>query len=206
MKPKDEQKHQRLLTAAITILAAGGLANFSTTKVAKLAGIPQSNVYIYFENKQALLAAVYQTTVHQQSVAVTGGIATDASVADQLAASVQGLYQFALTHGDVATVIRLLTGDQQFKTTLAAKLADPENQQIQALLQRGITQEILRPVAVDLLRYFLTDPVYRYADMVRAEQINATPEGLRQLTAMVLGAVLRPTSYQDWLTRSAPLN
>ncbi|GEO70322.1 TetR/AcrR family transcriptional regulator [Levilactobacillus acidifarinae] len=194
MKPKDEQKHHRILTAAITILARGGLANFSTTKVAKLAGVPQSNLYIYFANKQALLDAVYVTTVHQQSVAVTAALEPQASLVTQLATSVTALYRFATAYPEAAGVIRLLTADQQFKLMTTAKAEDPANQQIQTLLATGVRQGILRPGGLNLLRYFLTDPVYHYAELPQSDEA-----GLPVLTQMILGAVLQPDVYQQWV-------
>ncbi|SMS15452.1 TetR/AcrR family transcriptional regulator [Levilactobacillus zymae] len=196
MKPKDEQKHQRILTAAITILAQGGLANFSTTKVAKLAGVPQSNIYIYFANKQDLLTAVYLTTVHQQSVAVTAALNQQLPLVTQLATSITALYRFATTFPAEARVIRLLTADQQFKTGLAAKTADAANQQIQTLLTAGVQRGLLRPDSLNLIRYFLTDPVYHYAELATSNEA-----GLVNLTQMILGAVLQPQAYQDWLNQ-----
>lgn len=201
LKPKDEQKRQRILTAATAVLATGGLASFSTTKVAKLAGVPQSNLYIYFANKQALLTETYLANVHLQSVAVAAALDATATSQDQLAATITALYQFALANPQATTVIRVLTMDHQFKQDMAPKLADPANQQIQDLLRSGITREILRDTDLNLLRYFLTNPVYRYAEMVRTEQLPASEAGLANLTAMIMGAVLRPAVYQAWLTQ-----
>lgn len=199
MKLKDEHKRDRLLQAAIHVLATAGLAGFSTTKVAKSAGIPQSNLYIYFENKQDLLLAVFQAAVHAESVAATAELTDTMSIVAQLTTSIRGLYDFALAQPEMATVIQLLLDDGQMKRQLALKQDDLANQRIQQLLRDGVTQQVLRPVALNFHRYFLTRPVFHFAQGVRSGRYEATPD-LTTLTTMIMGAVLQPTVYQDWLT------
>ena len=133
MKLKDEEKHDRLLNAAVTVLAKGGMANFSTTKVAKLAGIPQSNLYIYFQNKQALLEAVYRMTVHQQSVAVVAVLKEQDPLTKQIVASVQALYQFAMAQPETVTAIQTLLDDVELKHKWGLKRDDLANHRIQQL-------------------------------------------------------------------------
>lgn len=199
MKLKDEEKHERLITAAITILAQNGLAGFSTTKVAKLAGIPQSNVYIYFANKQGLLAAVYQTTVHRQSAAVAAALVDTAPLTTQLTASVTALYAFARDFPETVAAIQVLLDDPELKHQLQLKRDDVANQRIQALIETGVARGILRPTDLNFLRYFLARPVFHYAAGVRAHLYSESPAALADLTAMIMGAVLRPEVYQDWL-------
>ncbi|AVK62283.1 hypothetical protein C5Z25_11080 [Lactobacillus sp. CBA3605] len=199
MKVKDNQKYDRLIQAAIQVLATDGLARFSTTKVAKLAKIPQSNLYIYFKNKQSLLNATYQVAVHQMSVAVVANFTPSMPLLDQISASITGLYHFALVQPAAVTAIQLLIDDVHFKQQAQLKQTDSENQQIQTLLRQGVDQQLLQPVALNLLRYFLTRPVFHYAEGIRAGQYAETPATLAALTTMVMGAILRPTVYLDWL-------
>lgn len=198
MKLKDEEKHDRLLNAAVTVLAKGGMANFSTTKVAKLAGIPQSNLYIYFQNKQALLEAVYRMTIHQQSVAVVAALKDQDPLTKQIVASVQALYQFAMAQPETITAIQTLLDDVELKHKWGLKRDDLANQRIQQLLQDGVDQHVLRATDPNFLRYFLTRPVFHYADGIRAGLYPDTPVGLNDLTAMIMGAVLQPDVYRAW--------
>ncbi|AYM04001.1 TetR/AcrR family transcriptional regulator [Levilactobacillus yiduensis] len=199
MKLKDEEKHSRLIQAGITVLAQGGLANFSTTKVAKLAGIPQSNVYIYFANKQGLLEAIYQDTVHQQSVAVVTALDATTSVVTQLAASITALYHFARNHPETVAALQVLLDDPELKHQLRLKADDQANQQIQQLLQTGVAQQVLRNADLNLSRYFLARPVFHLAAGVQSGLYADTPQNLTDLTTMIMGAVLRPAAYQSWL-------
>ncbi|WP_053072635.1 TetR/AcrR family transcriptional regulator [Lactiplantibacillus herbarum] len=199
MKLKDEQKYDRLIQAAVTVLAQGGLANFSTTKVAKAAGIPQSNVYIYFKNKQSLLEAVFQTTIHQESIAVVQTIDTKRSLPEQIVASISALYRFCLAEPEVVAAIQVLTEDIATKQTMHLKRDDTANQQIQTMLTDGVATGVLRKTDLNLLRYFLTRPVFRFAEGVRQGLYTDTPKNLTDLTNMIMGAVLLPATYQNWL-------
>ncbi|VDG25438.1 TetR/AcrR family transcriptional regulator [Lactiplantibacillus mudanjiangensis] len=199
VKLKDEQKHDRLIQSAIELLAIAGLTGFSTTKVAQRAGIPQSNVYIYFKNKQALLEAVFQDTVHRQSVAVVHGLDEQAPLTQQLPMSIERLYRFALAEPASVAALQVLLSDSQLKSLLHVKADDQANQQIQRLIKTGVNQGILRPTDLNFLRYFLSRPVFHYAEGVRANLYPDTPAALADLTAMIMGAILQPTVYRDWL-------
>ncbi|BDZ30529.1 TetR/AcrR family transcriptional regulator [Lactiplantibacillus sp. WILCCON 0030] len=198
MKIKDQQKYDRLIAAAIQLLATDGLAPFSTTKVAKQAGIPQSNVYIYFKNKQALLNATYTVAVHQMSLAVVASFSSDRPLVDQTATSIAGLYQFAMAQPAMATAIQVLIDDSQFKQQAPLKLDDVANQQIQQALKLGIQTQVFQAVDLNLIRYFLTRPVFHYVSGVQAGDYPADPQGLSALTAMILRAILTPTAYHQW--------
>ena len=199
MKLKDEQKYDRLIQAAVTVLAQGGLANFSTTKVAKVAGIPQSNVYIYFKNKQSLLEAVFQTTIHQESVAVVTTIDTKLSLPEQIATSIRTLYRFCLAEPEIVAAVQVLTEDIAMKKSMHLNRDDTANQQIKTMLTDGVSTGVLRQTDLNLLRYFLTRPVFSFADGVRQGLYTDTPENLIDLTNMIMGAVLLPAAYQNWL-------
>jgi len=199
MKIKDEQKYDRLIQAAIHLLATDGLAPFSTTKVAKQAGIPQSNVYIYFKNKQSLLNATYSTAVHQMSLAVVACFTSELPLVDQTAASIQALYHFAMTQPETATAIQVLIDDLQFKQQAPLKLDDVANQRIQHALTDGIATKTFQAVDINLLRYFLTRPVFHYATGVQSGQYAADEAGLNALIAMVMRAILTPAASTAWL-------
>ncbi len=59
MKKKDLTKEKKILDATVQIIIDEGAAAISTTKVAKKVGISQSNIYLYFKDKRALLDGVY---------------------------------------------------------------------------------------------------------------------------------------------------
>ncbi|QBO35355.1 TetR/AcrR family transcriptional regulator [Periweissella cryptocerci] len=61
MKIKDDNKKQLILDTAAGLILAEGLFGLSISKIAKKVNISQSNIYIYFENKNDLLKQVYRS-------------------------------------------------------------------------------------------------------------------------------------------------
>ncbi|WCJ52322.1 TetR/AcrR family transcriptional regulator [Lentilactobacillus buchneri] len=60
MKIKTTEHYNRIIQGATAILLTEGLAAFSTTKVAKHIQMAQSNIYVYFKNKDDLLVSVFR--------------------------------------------------------------------------------------------------------------------------------------------------
>lgn len=63
MREKGEQQREELLEAAIELFAANGYAGTSIRDIAKLTGRSVSNVYHYFEDKQALWLAILEHSI-----------------------------------------------------------------------------------------------------------------------------------------------
>ena len=59
MRLPDDTKRQAILTGALRVLDRHGLAGLSMDAVAKAAGVATGTIYLYFENKDALLNALY---------------------------------------------------------------------------------------------------------------------------------------------------
>ena len=59
MRLLDDTKRQAILTGALRVLDRHGLAGLSMDAVAKAAGVATGTIYLYFENKDALLNALY---------------------------------------------------------------------------------------------------------------------------------------------------
>lgn len=59
MRVLDDTKRQAILSGALGVLDKRGLAGFSMAAVARAAGVATGTIYLYFENKEALLNALY---------------------------------------------------------------------------------------------------------------------------------------------------
>jgi TetR/AcrR family transcriptional regulator, repressor of fatR-cypB operon len=62
LRTRDEAKQQRILAGALALVERQGLAGLSMDAVAKAAEVAIGTLYIYFENKEALLNALYLET------------------------------------------------------------------------------------------------------------------------------------------------
>ena len=133
--------------AGIQVLLAGGPERFTTTRVAERAGVSVGSLYLYFPNKQSLLASMLERHLEVVVVAIeaachasrgqsTGAMAAavvDAFVDAKLQSpdASRALYAVAAEVGGAAAVARLthraqlaLTG--MLKTAADARFDDPD--------------------------------------------------------------------------------
>lgn len=60
MRHKDEDKARRIKEAVIRLVLEQGFEGASVSKIAKEAGVSPSTVYVYYENKEQMLASIYE--------------------------------------------------------------------------------------------------------------------------------------------------
>ncbi|WP_125711069.1 TetR/AcrR family transcriptional regulator [Lacticaseibacillus porcinae] len=108
MRTKDETKATKILDATAAIILKDGAAGVSTVKVAKQVGISQSNVYLYFKNKEALLLSVYHREIKR--IQATGDLKRVADeslpIEVRVKAYIRAIYQDAMRHPDGLTLIQ----------------------------------------------------------------------------------------------------
>lgn len=74
MRNKDEDKVQIILDAALNMIARIGLSGLKMSDLAKEAGVATGTVYIYFEDKNQLIRALYLQLVRDSTADLTVGI------------------------------------------------------------------------------------------------------------------------------------
>ena len=70
MKLKKEEKRKNILEAAIRIFARNGYFNSRVSEIAKEAGVADGTIYIYFQSKEEVLAAIFEEAL-QQFIAIS---------------------------------------------------------------------------------------------------------------------------------------
>jgi len=60
MRKKDDEKENSIKEAVIKLILQEGFHGTSISKIAKVAGVSPATVYIYYENKDAMLKDIYQ--------------------------------------------------------------------------------------------------------------------------------------------------
>lgn len=58
---KNEDKHQRIIKAALKIFARKGFYNSRVSEIAKEAAVADGTIYLYFKNKDDILISVFET-------------------------------------------------------------------------------------------------------------------------------------------------
>jgi TetR/AcrR family fatty acid metabolism transcriptional regulator len=58
--PRPENKRERILRAAIDVFAQSGYFNAKVSEIARVAGVADGTIYLYFESKEDLLISVFR--------------------------------------------------------------------------------------------------------------------------------------------------
>lgn len=62
---KKIEKRQRILDAAVKVIAKNGFQGTTISEVAAEAGVADGTIYLYFENKDALLVSIFEEAMDQ---------------------------------------------------------------------------------------------------------------------------------------------
>jgi len=58
---RSEDKHQRIIDAALKVFARKGFFNSKVSEIAQEAGVADGTIYLYFKNKDDILISVFET-------------------------------------------------------------------------------------------------------------------------------------------------
>lgn len=137
-----------LVEAATYILSRGGLAGFTSNRVAERAGVKIASFYQYFPNKEALLFHIVQRTWDEQLARLEPILTSgDASSAERLRAFVRELILVEAAEAELRRGMRAasieLHDAPEFKSLLVRGTA----------LFDGFLTDALRACAPDALRF-----------------------------------------------------
>ena len=162
MRVKDERKRRAIHAATVAEVVAGGLAGASVAAIAARAGVSQGTIYLYHDDKEALLRAAYveaKRTIHDALMAAAEGHAT---TADAVRAQWFALHRFV--EDDPAT---FLFAEQAAAAGLVDDVADPDLARMAAettgLIERGIEDGTFRPAPVAAIAAVLSAPAVQLA-------------------------------------------
>ncbi len=158
MRIKDEEKKAALFEATVKTVNKVGFVAASVSKIAKVAGVSPATLYVYHENKEALLVSTYLKIEKDFSRALLEHFDADLPIRDIL----KNLW---LTVRDyIAENQAYFRFSEQFANSPYRTLVDKEMVMqyyapIIEVLQRGIEQKIIKNVELDVLVAFLFYPL-----------------------------------------------
>lgn len=79
-----EEKYQRILEAALEVFAHKGFFEAKITEIAKLAGVADGTIYLYFKNKDDLLISVFESKLEWINATLRAELAEITEVKDRL--------------------------------------------------------------------------------------------------------------------------
>ncbi|MBQ0835791.1 TetR/AcrR family transcriptional regulator [Lactiplantibacillus pentosus] len=192
MKKKDMNKQAKIQDAVAAIILAEGPAGVSTTKVAKRVGIAQSNVYLYFKNKQALIDSVYARETTR--ILSTTDIArlSDATIdlPTRIRLYVQQVYDYSLAHPDSLTIMQQIKALNGQSMTVLPGVADPNNIVVK-LLTAAVDAQVIKPLPVSLHMGVVFSTIHTHTTNISQGRYSATQYSFDDIFQLIWDAMKR---------------
>lgn len=158
MRIKDENKKEAILEATIQLINEIGFANVSMSKIAKIAGVSASTLYIYYENKEDMFRKVYVDVKKQMLCACKRGINREEPVEQSVRKICENLLEFMQEHKEYFLFIEQSSNSPLVNLTLNREI-ETLSQETFAIFERGIQQGILKNTSPVLLIGFCFYPI-----------------------------------------------
>lgn len=158
MRTKDEEKIEALFEATVKLVNEIGFAASSVSKIAKEAGVSPATLYIYYENKDALLVSTYVEIKRKLSRVVLMDFDESRPIRDSLRLVWHNLFDHISNHLDYFRYM------EQFGNSPYTELVDHTAlehffEPLFRVIQRGIDEKIIKNVNRDILMVFFWYPV-----------------------------------------------
>lgn len=134
-----EYKRERILEAAVALFHERGFAGTTVEAVADRLGVTKPFIYTYYDNKHALLVAIYEQATNRLLALVAKALADDAPPDQQLARLV---HAFARENMDTRLISRVfLQEEKHLDEKFMKRIREAQKKfdaQLTALITRGV--------------------------------------------------------------------
>jgi len=152
MRTKDDAKAQDILRATLDEVQAVGLAGLSVEAVARRAGVATGTVYTYFKGKEALLDALYR----QSKQTFTAFLLQDdgGPLRAAFTRMTRSVLDYMAEH-EAEMVFMTQMANSPYVSEETRQSVDLGLRPISALLERGKSEQLLKPLDTALMLTFL---------------------------------------------------
>lgn len=186
MKKKDSTKLKKILDATVEIILTEGAAAVSTVKVAKIVGIAQSNVYLYFKNKNDLLLSAYQRELDQ--IKLTGELEdlnnSILPIKTRIDTYIRSVFDYSIQHPDGLTLIEQIKMLNITEDTLY-----DHNTIVSDLLNEAVKKGYLKDLPINLHMATVFNVLHRHALNIKEGYYTVDKYSYNEIAAMILDAL-----------------
>ncbi|WP_379129522.1 TetR/AcrR family transcriptional regulator [Paenibacillus sp. sgz500958] len=188
MRRKDDNKNEAIFEATIGLLNEIGFSEISMSKIAKRAGVSSATIYVYFENKEDMLAKLYVRVKDKMSRQMIYKIDDSMPAREVCEKFMRNSLQFILENKDYFMFL------EQFSTSpLIDKLCLEDTMTmfmpLHALIRKGQERGELKTLEPVYLLTYCYIPVTQLAKAHFKGQFEANEEHVRQIIEMSWDAI-----------------
>jgi AcrR family transcriptional regulator len=188
MRTKDDDKIEALFQATIKLVNEIGFVASSVSKIAKEAKVSPATLYVYYENKEALLVSTYVEIKRGLSQAVLRDFDESRPIRDILRRVWFNMFEQISSHLDYFRYA------EQFANSPYTDLVDKASlerffEPLFRVIQRGIDQKIIKDVDKDILAVFIWHPIMVLANPRHCKSFEITDENIEDAFIMAWDAI-----------------
>jgi AcrR family transcriptional regulator len=193
---RDPERKERILGAAATLIARHGYLGVNLADIGSASGIVGSGVYRHFDNKVAILVALFDRVVDRLIVDAEASLRTSGSAEETLAALVRGQVRFTITERALCQVY--LQESRNLPEQDSRRLRWKQRHYIDLWQEALMTvRDDLNPAQVQVLVHAAISAVHswlRYRSHLEEEELAAF---LEQVACSMMGIEPLPADVDD---------
>jgi len=101
MRRKDDLKQNSIKKAVVKVVLEEGMHGASISKIAKAAGVSPATVYIYYENKDVMLKAIYHEYAQEMFDTISAHLSNELTADIFIDVIVRQSYHYMVSHEDI---------------------------------------------------------------------------------------------------------
>ena len=105
MRLKDEDKQRRIKEAMVRLFLREGIDGTSISKIAREAGVSTATIYVYYDNKEEMLAEVFREYARQPYQYMMQCVRPDMDGDELVEALVRSCYTFSIEHEEIFSFV-----------------------------------------------------------------------------------------------------
>ncbi|KRL54535.1 TetR/AcrR family transcriptional regulator [Furfurilactobacillus rossiae] len=193
MRTKNEQRPQEIIDVVAHMVIEEGISSIAMGKVAKRTGISQSNIYLYFKNKDDLLKQVFLAQKTKMSDYMRNHFSEQPGAIDNMKLYARIVYQFAIENPVAMDVITQYENSPIFaQIDISAEESKMDFDRVTVLVKQGIADGIVRDTDPYVLMAIAFDTLVRYAKSVRDKIVDPIQVPLETILDILEAAWLAP--------------
>lgn len=153
MTASREEKFQKILDAAIEAFAESGYFQCQVSKIARLAGVADGTIYLYFKNKEEILIRLFQERMGDFINRIRTELADCQTTRKRLRTIISTHFSYMENNRSLAVVTQLEL--RQPNQSLRAAISGPLREYfrlIEEVIQEGIDRQEVAPVNLRVAR------------------------------------------------------
>ncbi|WP_040576096.1 TetR/AcrR family transcriptional regulator [Methylophaga thalassica] len=188
-----KDKHQAILSASLKLLAEKGFHGFSIKQLSNEAGVAAGTIYLYFKDKDALIADLHSTIISAVAKAIFKNKNGALPIKDQHRQMCLNLWQFCLENESITLCKPQF--DHLPMDVLHHLYDDTWSQlkPIAELYEQGRQQGVLKNLPDDVLSAFSFEPIVNLAGQQLRRTIDITNDDLNTMLEASWSAISTST-------------